>query len=177
MWPSLRGSNLIQVYFYRKLTFGTLISWTSYVGDLLIVELTTMAGFDVYLHVIWKYQPIHSSQINNRVKLPKWLYWKVMILSENNTISKNMRKKHYQRSKLPDFWFSCSLHSSLNISPFATKSIWRNLQVILLKNCWIWSCNLDMNGPSLWTCLLKSIKLCKAYWQKKKKDFCHGICK
>ena len=57
-----------------------------------------------------------------------------MFLFEKNTMSKNMRKKYCQWSKLPDFWFSCSLQSSLNISTFATKSIWRNLQAVLLKN-------------------------------------------
>ena len=83
-----------------------------------------------------------------------------------NTMSKNMRKKYYQRSKLPDFWFSCSLHTSLNISPFATKSIWRNLQAILLRNYWIWSCNLDSNDSSLWRYLLKLKKLCKIIGRK-----------
>ena len=79
MWPSLRGSCLIHIYFYRKLTFEILLSWPAYSGVLLIEE-TTMAGFPVYLHIIWKYQPMYSPQTNNKVKLPKWLYWKVMLL-------------------------------------------------------------------------------------------------
>ena len=163
MWPSLRGSCLIQIYFYRKLTFETSISWPTY-SRVLLIEVTAIADFTVYLHIFWKYQPMHSPQTNNRVKLSKLLYWKVMLLLEKNTMSKNMRKKYYRRSKLPGFWFSCSLRASLNISLLATKTICRNLQTILLQNCWILSCNLDVNGSSLWRCLLKLTKLCQTYW-------------
>ena len=88
---------------------------------------------------------------------------------EKNTMLKNLRKKYYPRSKLPDFWFSCSLHASLNISPFATKSIWENLQEILLMNCWIWTFNLDINCSSLWGYLLKLTKFCKAFVRKKER--------
>ena len=47
----------MQVHFYRKLTFGTLVSCLTYAGGLLI-EVTTMARFTVYLHVFSKYQPM-----------------------------------------------------------------------------------------------------------------------
>ena len=53
-----------------------------------------------------------------------------MLLFEKNTMSKNMRKI-LSKTKLPDFGYSFSHHTFLNISPFATKSIWRNLQAIL----------------------------------------------
>ena len=65
----IKGSCLKQVYFYKKLRFGTLISWPTYAGSP-IKEVSTMAVFTVYLHIFWKHQPMHSPQANNRVKLP-----------------------------------------------------------------------------------------------------------
>ena len=171
---------ITQVYSYRKPTFGTLISWTTY-ADGLLIEVTTVVGFTVclhiFLHIFWEYQPILSPQTNNRVKLPKWSYWKVMLLFEKNTMSKNLRKRYYQRSKLPDFWFSCSLHTSLNISLFATKSIWKNLQSVLLRNCWIWSYSLDINDITSLKVFIKINKTLRSLLVEKKKDFSHGICK
>ena len=110
--------SITQVYSYRKPTFGTLISWTTY-ADGLLIEVTTVAGFTVclhiFLHIFWKYQPMRSPQTNNRVKLPKWSYWKVMLLFEKIDVEKFEKKI---LSKIKATWFLIFL-----LSPYITKHI------------------------------------------------------